>query len=57
MGGHLGGWSSGWGVKVGGSEVGVWPKCVHVVKVCGQSVYVCVAKVCVCVCGLSVCGC
>ena len=49
MGGHLGGWSNGWGGQVGGVK---W--------MCSPSVYVwsnCVAKVCVCVFGLSVCGC
>ena len=43
--GQVGGWSSVWVVKwvggqVGGGQVGVWPKCVCVVKVCGQSVCV-----------------
>ena len=32
----------GGGVKWVGGEVGVWPKCVCVVKVCGQSVCMCV---------------
>ena len=27
---------------MGGGQVGVWPKCVCVVKVCGQSVCMCV---------------
>ena len=39
MGGHLGGWSSGWGVKLVGTEVGVWPKYIYVAKVCGHSVW------------------
>ena len=45
--GQVGGWSSGWMVKwvggpVVGGQVGVWPKCVWMVKVCGQSVCMCV---------------
>ena len=32
----------GGGVKWVGGEVGVWPKCECVVKVCGQSVCMCV---------------
>ena len=40
--GQVGGWSSG----VGG-QVGVWSKCVSVVKVCGQSVCMCVWPKCV----------
>ena len=42
MGGHLDGGSSGLGGQVGRGEVDVWPKCVCVVKVCGQSVCMCV---------------
>ena len=37
------GWSIGWVIKWVGGQVGVWPKCVCVVKVCGQSVCMCVA--------------
>ena len=47
MGGHLGGWSSGLGGQVGGSEVHVSPKCVCVIKVRGQSVCMCVWPKCV----------
>ena len=50
--GQVGGWSSGWMVKwvggpVVGGQVGVWPKCVWMVKVCGQSVCMCVWPKCV----------
>ena len=45
MGGQVGGWSSWWVVNwVGGQvsrgQVGVWSKCVCVIKMCGQSVCV-----------------